>query len=141
MGGRLERGAHARGDSDELFGADRVPKSGKPRSMPLNLRAVRALNMLGWEESGLVFASALGEALKYCASNDAIKRVARDAGLTGRGWHSLRHSFASPLVLRGVGLTAVQQLLGHFTQAMTDSYAHMTPRIREEAVTALGFCN
>ena len=113
------------------------PKSGKPRSIPLNLGAVRALEMLGWSDAGLVFASASGEALKYRASNYAIERVAKDAGLTGVGWHTLRHTFASHLVMRGVGLTAVQQLLGHSTQAMTERYAHLTPRVREEAVAAL----
>jgi len=47
------------------------------------------------------------------------------AGIEGVTWHTLRHTFASRLVMRGVNLTAVQLLMGHKCLAMTACHAHL----------------
>jgi integrase len=40
-------------------------------------------------------------------------------------WHSLRHTFASRLVMKGVPINSVSRLMGHSTIAMTDRYTHL----------------
>ena len=68
---------------------------------------------------------------------EAILRNATRAGIRPIGWHTLRHTFASHLVMRGVPLKAVQELMGHATIDMTMRYAHLSPDVKKDAVRAL----
>ena len=57
-----------------------------------------------------------------------FKRYARLAGLDDHfSLHSLRHTFASHLVMSGVDLYTVQKLLGHSDIKVTEMYAHLAP--------------
>tara|TARA_R100000458_G_scaffold59118_2_gene68789 strand:+ start:203 stop:1027 length:825 start_codon:yes stop_codon:yes gene_type:complete len=51
--------------------------------------------------------------------------------------HICRHTFASRLVQRGVGITVVQQLCGHKTLEITLRYAHLAPSNVEDAIQML----
>jgi hypothetical protein len=59
------------------------------------------------------------------------------AALGHIGWHVLRHTFASHLVMKGATLKAVQELLGHADIRMTMRYAHLSASARREAVELL----
>jgi integrase/recombinase XerD len=61
--------------------------------------------------------------------NKAFKRHLRACGLDGLGItpHTLRHSFATHLVLRGVPLHVVKDLLGHKDISTTQIYLHADP--------------
>jgi site-specific recombinase XerD len=52
-------------------------------------------------------------------------------------FHTLRHTFASWAVMRGVSLKELQELLGHSSLAMTMRYAHLAPERLRSAVTRL----
>ena len=66
-----------------------------------------------------------------------LLRACKRVGLREIGWHVLRHTFASHLVMRGATIRAVQELLGHATIMMTMRYAHLAPEIAREAVRLL----
>ncbi len=51
--------------------------------------------------------------------------------------HALRHTCASRLVQRGVGLKVVQQWMGHKRIEVTLRYAHLSPTSLLEAVKVL----
>lgn len=52
--------------------------------------------------------------------------------------HSLRHSFASWLVMDGVPLRTVSELLGHTNITQTARYAHLSPAHLQETVDRIG---
>jgi integrase len=52
-------------------------------------------------------------------------------------FHSLRHSFASWLVMGGESLQTVQELMGHKDITTTMRYAHLAPDIKRNAVKKL----
>ena len=52
-------------------------------------------------------------------------------------WHTLRHTFASRLVMAGVDLRTVQELMGHKDITMTIRYSHLSPSHLKEAVQRL----
>jgi site-specific recombinase XerD len=55
-----------------------------------------------------------------------FRRIMRQAKLKDIGWHSLRHTFASQLVMAGVDIVTVSKLLGHSNIATTMIYSHLT---------------
>jgi len=67
-----------------------------------------------------------------------IKSLKFNEGITDRrfraDFHTLRHTFASWLVMEGVPLYTVQKLLGHESIKTTERYAHLAPdKLKESA--------
>ena len=64
-----------------------------------------------------------------------------NAGISDRRqqvcFHTLRHTFASWLAIRGVTLITIRDLLGHSTIAMTERYAHLMPNQGRAAIEQL----
>lgn len=109
------------------------------RDVPLNAQARDILD--AWREvapysrDGLVFCTEQGSPVH----SDAFTAMWSDAtaGLDVTS-HVMRHTFATWLLLNGVGAQVVAQLLGHANPAITlKTYAHLLPSSGSDAVGGL----
>jgi len=121
--------------ADEL-GALHPPKSGKPREVPLGDDVLAALKGHRHLRTH-VFDNADGSILTVGQCRKAMDRIWKRAGLRQLGWHVLRHTFASHLVMRGATLKAVQELGGWASMSMVLRYAHLSADARRDAVRLL----
>jgi integrase len=117
-------------------GIETEPKSGKKREVPLS-GAVEVLKKHRHQRGPYVFCDPDGKPYNKQQCRRPLKRALKRAGLRNIGWHVLRHTFASHLVMRGAPLPSVQKLLGHSTITMTMRYAHTNKTVERDAVSRL----
>jgi integrase len=84
------------------------------------------------DKAGLIFSSRKGE--RITSASHALTKIMDDMFNEGVEdtrqrvyFHTLRHTFASWLVQRGVDLYNVKELMGHEDIKMTMRYAHHAP--------------
>jgi len=108
-------------------------KGGKSRKVDINdWLAETLIRRRKHPESPYVFCNKDG--IPYGNIRKSFESAKRRAGIKDFRFHDLRHTFASHLVMAGIGLKTVQELLGHQTYQMTLRYAHLSPDHRRAAV-------
>ena len=121
-------------------------KNAKNRHLSLTSEVLSMLKSRHQGQPGqtLVFAKANGEENRWGIS-DSFTRTVADLGLN-EGiidprqkvvFYTLRHTFASWLVQKGVPLYNVSQLMGHSDLQMTKRYAHLAPENQKAAIMVL----
>jgi len=132
---------------DELFILVRG-KGRKERLVPMNRTAYHWLSRYGKEgreailkgrTSPYIFVSQKGEHLTRQMAFLILKKALLRAGLDPKRFspHTLRHSFASHLLMGGADLRAVQLLLGHRDISTAEIYTHILPNTLKEAYRRL----
>ena len=114
-----------------------TPKSGKNREIPICDMLLTELKRHRHLKGSLVFCNDQGCMWLSRKTYEPLHWTCKRAGLRRIGWHVLRHTFASHLVMKGAPIKAVQELLGHSNIEMTMRYAHLSPDAKREAVQLL----
>jgi len=88
--------------------------------------------------NGFVFCKVNGEKYTGDYISQCFKRACKAINLDIRiHFHSLRHSFASNLVQKGVPLYTIKELLGHSSIATTEIYSHLNVETLRDAIGKL----
>lgn len=118
-------------------------KAKKERVIPINMSLLKILNKMKPKDKALtgtdfVFYNTRGAKLEERFVSKKFKKAAKDAKLNNKiHLHTLRHSFASNLVQRGVSLYVIKELLGHSDLKTTQIYAHLEQNNLIDAVKLL----
>ncbi len=116
------------------------PKNHKTRVIPMTPILDNTLFAMR-QTSGWVFNQTDDDLNVAKRAADGLARMCKRNGIERIGWHRLRHTFASRLVILGVAIYPVQKLLGHSSIKMTERYAHLSPNVLQEAVAVLSIEN
>lgn len=129
-------------DTGRIFVKDR--KNFNNGMMPMHPKLKEMFLRLQQKDSrGFVFASTSGTQIQEVS--DTYARVVESLGFNNGiddprqkvVFHTLRHTYASWLVMSGVDLYTVQRMMGHKDIAMTQRYAHLAPDVLDKAVNVL----
>lgn len=109
--------------------------------MTENLKDMFAAMPVGLK-SDLIFMSGNGKKIQSCTASEAFTAVAKKLNLNKNivdrrqlaVFHTLRHTFASWMAIKGVPLYTIAELMGHSTIEMTKRYAHLCPDTKREAI-------
>lgn len=107
-------------------------KNGTDHTIPLTQRASRIVSeRIAQHGRGLLFP------MPYTRLRDRFQRVVDHLEIDDVSLHTLRHTFASRLVQKGVSIQTVSKLLNHSTIQITMRYAHLAPSNLRDAVSLL----
>lgn len=115
-------------------------KGGHPRTVYLSERTINWLKKYLYSRSDKEKALFInyrgkkpGTRLNVRSMERTVKKYAVIAGLPiTTSCHTIRHSFATDLLMKGVDLRVIQEFLGHRNIVTTQVYTHVTkPHLRE----------
>jgi site-specific recombinase XerD len=103
-------------------------KGGKIRIVRLSPRALKLVReylkiRLSEAETGRLWLTAEGTPLTYWGAQSVFRRLKERSGIRKVHAHILRHTFAQHALIKGAERAAVQDMLGHRSDAMSRRYA------------------
>ncbi len=101
------------------------PKGRERRTVPMTSYLKEALRSLSTLRRGFVVRNQDGTGKTDSQTQHAMEDIAERAGVKIRGWHVLRHSFATHAAMFGINPWKLQAWLGHKSMDMTQRYVHV----------------
>jgi integrase len=134
---------HVRRAWSQAAKAEKPPKSGKVRSVPLVSELVGPLDGLSRRDhftgaDDLIFCNEVGDHLDAWALRRRYNSALECAGLRRVRFHDLRHCFGS-VAVRAFPLSDVQAMLGHAHITTTMRYVHHRPGADDAAKLSSAF--
>ncbi|MGN0606967.1 MAG: tyrosine-type recombinase/integrase [Oscillospiraceae bacterium] len=122
-----------------------TPKSKKSvRDIPINDELCKEIISYNAKTNHLVYndnyllRSSIGGPAEPKTLQDTFKCILKDAGIADANFHSLRHTFATRAIEKGVDVKTLSVLLGHSSVNFTlDRYAHVLDRQKRETMDLL----
>lgn len=121
-----------------------IKRSGRRVYMNRTVSRLFVEKQMGGPED-LIFPTQAGEQRSKVnrSFRSTVKRLGLNSGISDRRnlvtFHTLRHTFASWLAMKGIPLITIKELMGHSTLAMTERYSHLIPDLKRDAVSLIEF--
>lgn len=115
------------------------PKDYETRHIPMTARLAEVLHAIPKADGSYVFKNGGGKALDADVLSHDFLKLVRACGIKNTSIHTLRHTFASHLVMNSVDLYTIQKLLGHSSIKTTEIYAHLAPDYLRSAIERLKY--
>jgi integrase len=115
------------------------PKDYEFRHIPMAPRLYELLKSLPRSDSGWIFSTREGGPHSGHILSRDFRKLLKLCGIKGASLHTLRHTFASHLAMKGTDIYTVQKLLGHSSIKTTEIYAHLAPDFLKAAVEKLTY--
>lgn len=114
------------------------PKSYEMRTVPLHPTLKKYLMELE-KKSKWVVCYENGEQLDPDVLTTMARKKFKQTGITEASFHTLRHTFASHLVLAGTDIFTISKLLGHADISTTTIYLHLRPQHLQDTIQKLPY--
>ena len=104
-----------------------IGKGHKPREVYIRKETQHRLHVFLQKQnitSGCLFATLNGEPPTIATIRKRLKKPFLQAGLDGFYPHTLRHSFATNLQMKGASVEEIKEMMGHESIATTERYLH-----------------
>ena len=89
------------------------------------------------KKSGLLFSDKDNEPLKGKNVSTQWAKILKECKIPHRKFHSIRHTYASMLLKKGVDIESVAELMGHSAISITQIYLHSSSKSKNKSVNKL----
>lgn len=89
------------------------------------------------KKSGLLFSDKDNEPLKGKNVSTQWAKILKECKIPHKKFHSIRHTYASMLLKKGVDIESVAELMGHSAISITQIYLHSSSKSKNKSVNKL----
>lgn len=114
------------------------PKDYEARTITLHEKLFKLLYPIR-QEQGLIFLNEYDEQYADDILEKKFRKLTKKVGITNCTPHTLRHTYASHLVMSGGDLVTIKELLGHSNINTTMIYVHLSKSHKKKVVAKLNY--
>lgn len=116
--------------AEDMYVSIRNAKGRKDRNVPLSAQLLKMLRRYYkmYRPVIYMFEGSIGRKYSSSSVNNIVKAAAKRVGvIKDVSCHTIRHSYATHLLDKGVNLRYIQELLGHSSPKTTEIYTYVRP--------------
>ena len=89
------------------------------------------------KKKGYLFLDKQGNLLKGKNVSSKWTKILKECDIPHKKFHSIRHTYGSMLLQKGVDIETVAELMGHTAISITQMYMHSETKIKSKSVNKL----